>query len=526
MDFSFFLTDNQSGYKTQEKWLSKNHPELYKEIINYNNEVHSLEMNFKEKIWFYFNKLTSRPKCKTCGKEIKFRNRFDKAYGEFCSLNCINTNKEEMISRIKESIKVKYDVNYYPQHEEFIKKVKATKLLKYGDENYNNISKINRTKIERYGDGNYVNHEKYKATCIEKYNNENYTQSSTFKEIKNKKFKELYPDINILSINKLMVNIKCGKCNNDYTITKQLIYERTKMGYETCINCNPIGNSQKSGYEFELGRFINELGVDFLSSDRVLMNGKEIDILIPNNMLAIEFNGLYWHNELFVDKNYHLEKTRKANENGYQLIHIFEDEWKYKKDIVKSIIRNKLNKIENAIYGRKCIIKLVNNKESNEFLNNNHIQGAVKSKVRIGLYYNNQLVSLMTFSKGRIIMGGKENEWELTRFVNLINHNVIGGASKLFNFFLKNYKPIKIISYSDIRLFDGKMYKNLGFKKIHQSPPNYWYVINDLRYYRFNFRKSILIKEGFDKNKTEKEIMFDRKIYRIYDCGNIRWEFL
>ena len=122
-------------------------------------------------------------------------------------------------------------------------------------------------------------------------------------------------------------------------------------------------------------------------------------------------------------------------------------------------------------------------------------------------------------------MGGKSNEWELTRFANLINTNVIGASSKLFTFFLKKYNPTKIVSYSDIRLFDGQMYETLGFNKISQSKPNYWYVINGVRHYRFNFTKSKLVKEGFDKEKTEKEIMFERKIYRIYDCGNIRWEY-
>jgi hypothetical protein len=111
------------------------------------------------------------------------------------------------------------------------------------------------------------------------------------------------------------------------------------------------------------------------------------------------------------------------------------------------------------------------------------------------------------------------------RFSNKTFTNVIGGASKLFKFFLEKYKPNKIISYSDIRYFDGSLYKKLGFNEKSKSKPNYSYVINDKRYYRFNFRKSILVKQGFDPNKTEKEIMFERKIYRIYDCGNIRWEF-
>jgi len=131
----------------------------------------------------------------------------------------------------------------------------------------------------------------------------------------------------------------------------------------------------------------------------------------------------------------------------------------------------------------------------------------------------------MTFSKGRIVVGGKNNEWKLTRFCNKINVNVIGGASKLFNYFLKTYSPTKIISYSDIRLFNGSLYEKLGFKRKSQSKPNYWYVINNQRYHRFNFRKSILVKEGYDKNKTERDIMFNRKIYRIYDCGHIKWEF-
>ena len=119
MDFSFFTIDNKSGYKTQEKWFSKNHPLIYSEIINYSKKL-TIELNFKEKIWFYYNNLTDRPKCITCDREIKFRNRFDKPYGEFCSLKCINENKNEMISRQKKTFNRKYNVDFYPQHKEFI----------------------------------------------------------------------------------------------------------------------------------------------------------------------------------------------------------------------------------------------------------------------------------------------------------------------------------------------------------------------------------------------------------------------
>jgi hypothetical protein len=270
--------------------------------------------------------------------------------------------------------------------------------------------------------------------------------------------------------------------------------------------------------------FIKSYNIETIPSYRKIGN-KEIDIFIPDRKLGIEINGVYWHNELFKNNDYHLFKTQLFNSQNISIIQIFEDEWLYKKDIVKSIIKNKLSLIDNKIYSRNCKVREVSNKETKKFLNENHIQGNVNSKIKLGLYYDGELVSLMTFSKGRIIMGGKKEEWELTRFCNKINFVVVGAASKLFKFFIKNYNPNKIVSYSDVRLFDGKMYETLGFNKISQSKPNYWYVINDIRYHRFNFRKSILVKEGFDKNKTEKQIMFDRGIYRIYDCGNIRWEY-
>lgn len=524
MDFSFFITDNKSGYKTQEKWLSFNHPDLYNKIIGYSKDL-NIDLNFKEKIWFYYNNLTERPKCKTCGNEVKFRNRFDKPYGDFCSLNCININKDEMIRRQKLTFQKKYKINFYPEHKDFIKKQRKTKLERYNNENYNNLEKGRRTKYERYGNMNYVNIEKYKITCIKKYGTENYSKSNNYYNKIIKNFKLIYPDINFVNIGKLMVTIKCNKCNKEGEITKQLLYERYKRGYDTCPHCNSIGQSNRSGHEKEISKFLTQLSISHKCSSKKELNGKELDIFISNNNLAIELDGIYWHNELFVPSDYHIKKTIGCQEKNIELIHIFEDEWLYKKEIVQSIIKNRLGKTESSIFARKCNIRIIGSNTCKNFLNNNHIQGNVNSKIRIGLYYNNELVSVMTFSKGRILMGGKDNEWELTRFCNKINTNVIGSAGKLFSYFIKNYLPKKIISYSDIRLFNGGMYENLGFKRISQSKPNYWYVINGQRYHRFNFRKSVLIREGFDVNKTEKEIMFDRKIYRIYDCGHIRWEY-
>jgi len=522
MDFSFFTTDNKSGYKTNEKWLSKNHPDIHKKIIEF--KIDNIDISFKERLYLYFHEMNQRPKCVGCGNDVKFRGRFDKPYGDFCNLICANNNKEILNQRQKETLKKKYGVNYYTEHKDFIKKQKETKYKKYGDENYNNVEKSKKTKLLKYNNENFNNIIKYKKTCILKYGSDNYSKSNDYKNRITKKFISLYPRINFIEIKKGTVIVRCDECGNDSEVTKQLLYERNKRNHNCCLTCNPIGFNQRSGYEKEICEFLSELNVEYNENVKIPNSNYELDIFLPDYKIGIEFNGLYWHNELHKDSNYHLNKTILSNNNDIELIHIFEDEWIYKTEIVKSILRNRLNKIDQKIYGRKCFIKEVSSKESKNFLNENHIQGNVNSSVRLGLFYNDEMVSLMTFSKGRIIMGGKKDEWELNRFVNKINTNVIGSASKLLSYFIKKYQYKKIISYSDVRLFDGKMYEKLNFKTISSSKPNYWYVIGDKRYYRFNFNKSNLIKEGYDSNKTEKQIMFERKIYRIYDCGNVRWE--
>jgi hypothetical protein len=180
---------------------------------------------------------------------------------------------------------------------------------------------------------------------------------------------------------------------------------------------------------------------------------------------------------------------------------------------------------KNKIYGRKCVIKNVTLKESALFLEKNHIQGVVNTSIRIGLYYNEELVSLMCFNKPRLGIGTTYDGYELSRFCNKLNTNVIGGADKLLKYCIKTYQPKEILSYADKRWSQGDLYEKLGFIKSHVNKPNYYYVIGKNRKHRFGFRKEILRKQGFDtKNKTEHEIMMERKIYRIYDCGTITYK--
>ena len=235
------------------------------------------------------------------------------------------------------------------------------------------------------------------------------------------------------------------------------------------------------------------------------------------------------NSEKHVNSSNELKKLKESRKKSDISIHIFEDEWLYKKNIVKSRLKNVLGITETKIFARKCEIREISSKDSKIFLENNHIQGNIFGKYSYGLYYNGELVSLMTFGSLRKSLGSKnvDNYYELLRFCNKLGTNVIGGASKLFNYFIREHKPLNIISYCDLRWSNGNLYNILGFKLKSVSRPNYFYVdiSNKMRENRFKYRKDVLVKNGFDKNKSEHEIMLERGIYRVYDCGCNVYEY-
>ena len=238
---------------------------------------------------------------------------------------------------------------------------------------------------------------------------------------------------------------------------------------------------------------------------------------MPDFKLAIEYNGYYWHSKK--DKNYHLNKTELCNEKGIQLLHIFDFD---DLDIWKSIISNKLG-LNTKIYARKCIIKELEYKEVKDFLNTNHLQGTCPSKINLGLFYNGELVEVMTFGKPRF---NKKYDYELLRLCTKKYSNVIGGASKLLKYFKEKYNG-SIISYANRRFSNGNIYKQLGFKELKKTEPNYWYVNEDEILSRYQCQKHKLknILEDFKPELSESENMTNNGYFRIYDCGNIVYEF-
>ncbi len=306
-----------------------------------------------------------------------------------------------------------------------------------------------------------------------------------------------------------LVNDLEVKCKNGHIFKRP--YDNFKKGVHLCSICNPSSSTFEQEIRDITGGF----------SDKTILNGYEIDIYIPDYKLAIECNGDYWYSESTgKDRNYHLNKTNKCLEKGIQLIHIFESSWNEKKDIWISIINNKLGK-SNKIFARKCILKEVIKDEEKEFINENHLQGFSGSSICYGLYYNNELVCLMSFGKPRF---SNKYDWELIRLCTKIGFNVIGGASKLLKHFHKNNKG-SIISYSDRLYSDGGIYKKLGFTFSHYSKPGYFYFKHGKSFNRQLFMKHLLHSklDIFDESKTESENMRLNGFHKVWDCGQGVW---
>lgn len=287
--------------------------------------------------------------------------------------------------------------------------------------------------------------------------------------------------------------------------------------------CPKCGNSLSVGEDEIYNFIINNLSIaDTQKRVRNLVKGYELDIYLPSHKLAIEYNGLRWHSELFHDRKYHINKTKECEKYGIRLIHIFEDEWQKHPEIVLSRISNIVGHSNNRIFARKCELREVDSKTAASFLEENHLQGKVNGKFRYGLYYSDELVSLMTFGNLRKPLGNvkQEGSYELLRFCNKLDTTVVGGASRLLSYFIKTVRPQTIISYADKRWSVGHLYETLGFRLTHNSQPSYFYIIKGERVNRFSLRKDILVsKYGCPPDMSEHEFCKSKKWYRIYDCG-------
>lgn len=311
------------------------------------------------------------------------------------------------------------------------------------------------------------------------------------------------------------------QCDNGHE-WEATVYQRVNSN----TSCPKCANNSSSHKEEELFTYIRDIIPDdivVLRNDKNLLQGKEIDILIPDYNIGIEFNGLYWHSEAQgKHRNYHKDKYLQAQQKGVQLITIWEDDWDNRKEIVQSMLAYKLGLNTNKkVYARKTSIQHIDIDTARDFMNDYHIQGYTQGSYYIGLYDDkNTLVAVSIWRKNK-------QSLYLDRYATSIQ--VVGGMGKLLSYVIKQsdeWNFDEIITFSDHEVSDGGLYKNLGFEQDKELKPDYKYVVDKTRVHKFNYRRKRFKNDPhlvYDEHLSESEMAILNGIDRIWDCGKTRW---
>ena len=448
-----------------------------------------------------------------------------------------HTQTIEFKEKMKKQNIEKYGVDHVFKRKDVINKSKQTKLERYGNENYNNQDKTRQTVRNKYGvDYLFQNNEikeKSKQTCKEHYGCEYYCITQECKDKLKNKYGVEYALQDDKIYNKTRKSLKLHyhtNANTPFKIpeiinsNKEKIKHTCQLKYGVDYPCL-INKVQMSGgltiskINQNFAKLLKDNNIEF--EQEFVIKNKSYDFKINNTL--IEINPTYTHNSTVgpyiknhkcnsLNKDYHLNKFKLAQENGYHCIHVWDwDDW--------NKIINLLSP-KQKLYARKCEIREVSKKECDEFLNLYHLQGKCRSQnIRVGLYHNNALVQIMTFGKPRY---NKNYEYELLRLCSHKDYQVIGGSQKLWNHFLKTYNPSNVISYCDNSKFSGRVYETLGMKLIDNGVPScHWskgreQITNNLLNQRGYDQ---LFKTNYGKGTSNKELMIENGWKEVYDCG-------
>jgi hypothetical protein len=500
---------------------------LVKNILDYTKNIPDNDkIPISDLLWCIEHNYNKPSICKNCKKRLKFKlEKSNKKRGwyvqEFCNLKCSNTDANLNNIR-KENIRKTTNTA--------LEKRKQTIISKYGS--WDNRPGNNNFENRRIKES--INPE-LKRDRILKIKSSFYSKHGTEWNQKHLQNYQFYNDKDFIKANFIK--------NKKIDIFKF-------MKFFNCSISQPYNKFKKLGISYnkknkfslvekELVSIIKDIYPNIILLENDKSFGIEVDILIPEYNLAIEFNGSYWHSFglskiQFKDKYKMalLKKTRIMENNNFNLLHVPEYQFvdPIKRDIWISIIKNKLKKNSKRYFARKLKIRQIDNKELKNFLNENHLQGYIGASIKLGLIdANNNIISVMTFSKSRY---QKEIQYELIRFSSLKYSTCVGCATKLFKYFVINYSPKTIISYAN-RLFaydKYNIYSKLGFEKIGETSPNFIYLKNTTIINRIQFQKHKLknIPEFRDKLEnfeklTEEEIVLKNNYRKFYDVGNLKF---
>lgn len=432
------------------------------------------------------------PKCK-CGKDCHINKAYpNKGYTLFCSDACAkkyrNTNKEWY----------QYLSNYDWLYNQRV-----------------NLKKSKQTIANEIGCSHTVVSKWLKIHKIE--SDHRYSNTSL---LNNKQWLEEQYKTNHKSCEDIASQLGISKSTVSVYLAKNNIEANPSNSYD---NHNYVSNEEQQVVDFIKSIYSGEVQ----TSNRSILNGREIDIYIPEYNLAFEYDGLYSHAyrpwettpSLIKDRNYHINKTLKCKEKGIALYHIFSDEWANRPSAWQNMIQSRLHKNKITIPARKCPVEPLNGLLSDYFLDQYHIQGKDKSGLKTALFYKNEPIAVMTFGKSRF---NKNVDWELIRYCVKTDYNIPGGFSKLLTHFRREH-PGSIVSYADRRYSDGGVYLKNGFKLIRTNRPNYKYIDKGRRntINRMLLQKKNLLKVLNKPELTEEQLAYELGYMKIYDCGTL-----
>lgn len=470
------------------------------------------------------------PKCiNDCGNTVKWHpSRID--YAKKCRVSCKKKDKRDprtrlekyedtMIQRynvtnyfasdvfkernIKRNLE-KYGVEHYVQSDEFKEKTRETMIDRYGVEHhmklneYNENSPFSREEVK----------EKIQQTFQEKYGGHPTLRrfsDTTIKRLNNREWLIHKHHDEKLTLSEISVLLE------GYDLT----FLSNKFDEHNIEKLN-FGTSQA---EKEISEMLKNNGIEVQNNVRTVIPPYELDIVIPEKKLAIEYCGLFWHSERAgKTMRYHYDKYSRCLGKGYRLLTIFEDEWVEKRQLIETKILHIIghNK-KDRVYARKCSIRHVTSEEKKRFFDTYHIQGDGPSSINIGLFFNDTPVAIMGFIRNK-------KYFNLNRYATSVN--VVGGFSKLLKYFEREFNQPKIVTFADLRWSEGELYENNNFILTKTLPPDYFYCKGQKRYHKFNFRHSRLKNKipNYDPRLSERENMERTDYNKIWDCGKKRYE--
>lgn len=457
----------------------------YSDLVSRTHFVND-NASISERLWHIQNNSYDIPKCPICGTSTKWRWEI-KGYTAHCSSKCAH-NDDTVLNKTKQTNLEKYGVDN-PLKSEYIRQKGLDTILK----RYN-------VKNAFWSKGR-----EYNIQQLVQSKNKNIQQVS--------KINKLIND----GLTQSQIGISLNRCQPRISKLLKRLQLKTKKSLLT-------STTQQEIYDFLQDCIPN---IEIRLNDTETITPYHLDILIPSINIGVEINGVYWHSELHNrNREYHIRKTNLCDTKQIQLIQIYDNEWRYKQNIVKSRLKNLIGVTSQKLYARKLKVVSLSTQTTSEFLEVNHIQGNITASIRYGLVdENNELYCCCTFGKSRY---DKQYQYELLRYCNKLDTTVIGGAGKLLNHFVKNHKPTSIISYADRRWSKGNLYEQLGFNFSGNTYPNYYYFhrSNSSKLFsRQQFQKHKLQDklEYFDSNLIEWENMIKNGYDRIWDCGHSKW---